>query len=856
MDLRAKATNSISYRWIHFGAKVNAPEPLLEAIMPQDYEDPQKQGSEPDSADAHQTAASTPHAEAGPETVTTSDSPAAGGGMIGGYRIIREIGSGGMGIVYEAEQQHPKRLVALKVIQGGRYVDEHQIKLFEREAQALARLKHPGIAAIYESGRTPDGQHFFAMELVRGETLKEYLDRTSETGPLQPGQLKERLNLFRKIAEAVTYAHQRGVIHRDLKPSNIFVQRELISEESDSELPTPGIKVLDFGLARITETDLAVATVASEVGRIQGTLPYMSPEQVRGNPDEIDVRTDVYSLGVILYEMISGRRPYEINRAMLHEAVRIICESAPIPLSRSWSGTRRLDRDIETIVNKTLEKQPGLRYQSVSALGEDITRFLTRQPIQARPPNVLYQLKKMVVRHKVGFGFAAALVLLIVAFGVVMSIQAQRIARERDRASREAKISQEVSEFLVGLFEVSDPFEGRGKDVTAREILDSGSQRIATELHEQPEVRARLMDTMGRVYRSLGFYDKATELVQQGWEMRLKLYGRDSLEAADSLTTLGVLKMDKGDYAASEPLMREGLEIRRKRLGPDSIEVAESLNDLASLRFQISDWKESEQLFREAVAIHRKVLGSENLTVATSLNNLAMVLNYQEKYAECEAFYTESLSVRRKLLGNEHPAVAQSLNNLARLYLRQKKYSQAEPMFQQALAINRKAVGEDHPVVGANLSNLGLLYLELGQFPKAEEYYRQVLAMDRKTFGENHPNVAKDLQSLGVVLTRQRMFPEAERLLRQALTIKIMKFDQNHWEIATTKNLIGDCLMEEGRYQQAERLLVESYGVLKNQFGIQHDRARGAGSRLIDLYERWGKKDRAAELKAELATKK
>ena len=256
-------------------------------------------------------------------------------------------------------------------------------------------------------------------------------------------------------------------------------------------------------------------------------------------------------LGVILYEMISGRRPYDINRAMLHEAVRVICESPPIPLSRSWSGTRRLDRDIETIVNKALEKRAGLRYQSVSALGEDITRFLTRQPIQARPPNALYQLKKMVVRHKVGFGFAAALVLLIVAFGVVMSIQAQRIARERDRASREAKISQEVSEFLVGLFQVSDPFEGRGKDVTAREILDSGAQRITTELREQPEVRARLMDTMGRVYRSLGLYDKATELVQQGLEMRLKLNGRDSLEAADSLNTLGVLKMDKGDYAAA-----------------------------------------------------------------------------------------------------------------------------------------------------------------------------------------------------------------------------------------------------------------------------------------------------------------
>ena len=257
--------------------------------------------------------------------------------MIGDYRIIRKLGAGGMGIVYEAEQQHPKRLVALKVIKGGRFVDDQHVKLFEREAQALARLKHPGIAAIYESGRTPEGQHFFAMELVRGETLKEYLEKANSSGPLTPPQLRERLAIFRKIADAVTYAHQRGVIHRDLKPANIIVLREFESSGSESGSQTPGIKILDFGLARITETDLAVATIGTELGAIQGTLPYMSPEQVRGNPDEIDVRSDVYSLGVILYEMIAGRRPYDVHNAMLHEAVRMICETPPEPLSKSWS---------------------------------------------------------------------------------------------------------------------------------------------------------------------------------------------------------------------------------------------------------------------------------------------------------------------------------------------------------------------------------------------------------------------------------------------------------------------------------------------------------------------------------------
>jgi len=386
------------------------------------------------------------------ETLSSPSSSASRSSMIGEYRIIREIGSGGMGVVYEAEQQHPKRLVALKVIRGGRFVDDQHIKLFEREAQALARLKHPGIAAIYESGRTPDGQHFFAMELVRGETLKDYLEKASSSGPLTPPQLRERLAIFRKIADAVIYAHQRGVIHRDLKPANIIVLREFESSESESGLQSPGIKILDFGLARITETDLAVSTIGTELGAIQGTLPYMSPEQVRGNPDEIDVRSDVYSLGVILYEMIAGRRPYDINNAMLHEAVRVICETRPAPLSKSWSGTKKLDRDIETIVNKALEKPLARRYQSVSALGDDVSRFLAGQPILARPPSVVYQLRKMAARHKVGFGFAAMLVFLIAIFAVVMSIQAERIARERDRANREAKISKQVSDFMRSLF--------------------------------------------------------------------------------------------------------------------------------------------------------------------------------------------------------------------------------------------------------------------------------------------------------------------------------------------------------------------------------------------------------------------
>jgi eukaryotic-like serine/threonine-protein kinase len=776
--------------------------------------------------------------------------------MIGDYRIIRKIGAGGMGIVYEAEQQHPKRLVALKVIKGGRFVDDQHVKLFEREAQALARLKHSGIAAIYESGRTAEGQHFFAMELVRGETLKEYLEKDGSSGPLTPPQLRERLAIFRKIADAVTYAHQRGVIHRDLKPANIIVLREFESSDSKSESQTPGIKILDFGLARITETDLAVATIGTEIGAIQGTLPYMSPEQVRGNPDEIDVRSDVYSLGVILYEMIAGRRPYDVHNAMLHEAVRMICETPPAPLSKSWSGTKKLDRDIETIVEKALEKPVARRYQSVSALAEDVSRFLTGQPILARPPSVVYQLQKLAARHKAGFGFAAAAVMLIAAFAVVMSIQAGRIARERDRANREAKISKQVSDFMRTLFRAPDPFKGKGKEVTAREILDDGSARIALELKDQPEVQAELAVLMGGSYYGLGVNDKAEEMAQTALTIGRSHFGQESTSIADGLNLLGAIKLEQGDLVGSEKYFQESLVIRRKLLGPDSIPVAEDINDLASINRQKGDLKKAEEGFRESLAVYRKALGDESEEVATLVNNLALVLKDQGRYAEAAPLYQEALSIRRKILGPNHPGVASSLNNLGMLYVRVKNYPAADKLLQEALAIDRRALGDSHREVSRILSCLGNLNLNRDQLSQSEDYYRQALAIDLKILGENNPELDELFQNLGVVFTRQKKFAEAEEYLRKAVSLKLLRFAPNHWKVATTNSLLGACLVDQKKYKDAEQLLVESYPIIKKQFGMQNDRTRQAGLRLIALYEEWGMKNKSNAIKAELGMTK
>ncbi|MBO0800427.1 MAG: serine/threonine protein kinase, partial [Blastocatellia bacterium] len=359
------------------------------------------------------------------------------------------LGRGGMGVVYEAVQRHPRRNVALKVIRGGRLVDDYQVKLFRREAQALARLKHPGIAAIYEAGRTDDGQHYLVMELVRGIPLLDYVKGRRLTGKQPSSNIRRRLELFLKLCEAISYAHQRGVIHRDLKPANI-----LVAEESEGQAHNgPGVsrvevKILDFGLARITDEDGVGASGISQAGQIRGTLPYMSPEQIRGDSNQIDVRADVYALGVILYELLAERLPYDLEHVNLLQAIRIICEEDPKLLSRARDESRdresrkteKIDRDVETITLKALEKKSERRYQSAAAIAEDVTRYLTNQPIQARPPSTIYQFRKLVARHKVPFALLAAVFTLLLGFAITMAVQSARLSRERDKA-----IQQELS---------------------------------------------------------------------------------------------------------------------------------------------------------------------------------------------------------------------------------------------------------------------------------------------------------------------------------------------------------------------------------------------------------------------------
>ncbi len=749
-----------------------------------------------------------------PEDQTTQETPSPRRipTSIGQYRIVRRLGEGGMGIVYEAEQQHPRRPVALKVIRGGQYVDEHHVRLFHREAQALARLRHPGIAAIYESGRTDDGQHFFAMELVRGETLARHLQRRGKDGEVGPAEIRYRLNLFRPICDAVFYAHQRGVIHRDLKPSNVIVGKETAA--TSPEAPgAPEIKILDFGLARITDADVAVTTVHTSPGQVQGTIPYMSPEQIIGNPDEIDVRTDSYSLGVILYQMLTGHLPHDVTRLTLPEAARVICEEPPTPPSRVWKGARRLDPDLATIMGKAIEKEPARRYQSVSALAEDVQRYLANQPILARPPSALYQIRKVISRHKALFALTAALGVLLIGFSITMAVQTERIARERDRASQardrasqEAETARQVSGFLTGLFEVSNPYRGKGETITAREILDRGAERIVRDLQAQPLVQARLMSTIGHVYMDLGLFSDAQRIYDQALTIRKGALGEDHADVGDSLAAAGSVRVQAGKLDEGLESLRRGLEIQERTLSPDHLDIGTTLLALGEGLGRKGDIEGARAALERALPILERGLGPGSSSVARCLNNLGNVHYFAGRYADAAAYYERSLRIKENLSGPESAEIAVGLNNLGFLYLTMGDHQRAGPILERSLTISQKTFGAEHSKTASHTHSLGELRRLEGRHLDARPLLERALAIQEKTLDPKDPDLALTLHSLAQTLLALGDRKGAEACFKRCLEIREKALGPDHADVAETLEAYARLLREMGRGSQAEPL--------------------------------------------------
>jgi serine/threonine-protein kinase len=769
------------------------------------------------------------------------------GKKIGRYRVIEEIGRGGMAVVYLAERADGEfeQRVALKLIKRGTDTDE-VIRRFERERQIMARAGHPNMARLLDGGATENGQPYFVMEYVDGLPIDRYCDERRL-------DVRERVRLFLRVLDAVAYAHRNLVVHRDIKPSNILVT-------SEGE-----VKLLDFGIAKLLESDDDAVTL-TRTGQVVMTPAFASPEQIRGRG--ITTATDIYQLGVLLCSLVSGRLPYRASIGDAEGLRREILEQEPTrpstlirardaptvtgapatseSLGRARSVTptqlrRELAGDVDNIVLKALRKEPGRRYPTVAQLGDDLQRWLDGMPVSARPDTLGYRATKFVRRHRLGVGLGAAILTLLLAFAVTMTFQAARIARERDRANREAATTERVSDFLVGLFELADPGESRGETVTVREVLDDGARRVGEELSDEPEVQARLMDTIGRVYQNLGLYDSAAPLIEEALELRRATLDPRSDELAESVNNAAWLLEQRGDYAAAEPLYREALELRRAIHGEPHAAVASSLNNLGLLLYRKGDSAAARSLMEQSLTMRRSLAEPDDVETADTLMNLGLVHQQDGELDAAQERYGEALAILRTVLGGDHPKIAIGLDNLSRVSFARQDYETAERLVREGLEMRRRLFGEEHPQISESLNNLASTMYRAGDRAGAEEVFRQVVALDRKLLGPDHPDLAYGLNNLGSLLQRRGDHAGAEPLFREAAEIWEATLGEQHWLVALARANLGDSLAAMERFDEAEPLLLAAYGAAESSLGTEHERTRGMARRLARLYEAWGR---------------
>ncbi len=710
------------------------------------------------------------------------------GQHIGGFELVGVLGHGGMGVVYRAVQHNPKREVALKVIRGGAYVDQNRLRLFEREVRALARLRHPAIAAIHAAGGTDDGRHYFAMELISGLPLTEFARSRAI-------DIHARLKLFCRICDAISYAHQRGVIHRDIKPTNILID--------DEDHP----KILDFGLAKITDSDVAVTTIMTDVGRVQGTLAYMSPEQVRGDTDYIDVQSDVYSLGIVLYELLADQLPYDLSRATLPEAVRKICDDPPQRLSRISRG---VGSDLETIVRKALAKEPDRRYQSAAALSDDLRRYLTNQPILARPPSTRYQISKMVSRHKALVALVGLLFLVVTISAVVgwtlyrsadrqarmaeAAVQKRKHAQteaEHARASEEKQreLAEQRARQLVTVTQFQQSMLGQiDAEKMGREIIDELREGIRTGLEEKEHLSPtrirsdlaafdRLVGDVNATDLALAMLDK--NVLARAAETIHEEFSAQPLVRATLQQTIATTYGEIGLYERALPLQVAALKTRRRVLGDEHPDTLSSVSKMGLLLKFMGRHEEALSFCREALEARRRILGDDHPDTLTSISNMGVLLRAMDRNDEAEPYYREALEARRRILGNDHADTLISINNMGVLLKNMGKLDEALPYYEESLVGSRRKLGDDHPDTLISISNMGALLYAMRKYDEAAPYAREALDIRRRQLGDNHPNTLISIKLLGYLLNSLGHYDEAATLLGsgEALARKVWTDD-------------------------------------------------------------------------------
>jgi serine/threonine protein kinase len=681
----------------------------------------------------------------------------------GKYKLQEEIGSGGMGVVYKAKQLKPvKRTVALKIIKLGMDTDQ-VIARFEAEQQALAVMDHPNIAKVFDAGATETGRPYFAMELVRGIPITEYCDTHKLT-------TLERLELFIPLCQAVQHAHQKGVIHRDLKPSNV-----LLEVRENKLIP----KIIDFGIAKATEHRLTERTLFTEQGHLMGTPEYMSPEQAEMSGLDVDTRTDIYSLGIMLYELLVGILPFDpqtLRSAGFSEIQRIIRESDPPKASTRLSGLsdtqaliaekrrtdpttliRQLKGDLDWMIMKAIEKDRTRRYETASSFAMDIQHYLRNEPILARPPSAGYRMGKFMRRHKAGVTIASLVILALVIGVTGLTIGLREAVRAKNEAVKQAAKVEAINEFLNSMLSSPDPGK-EGRDVKVIDILDSARDKIAGSFKDEPEIEASVRHTLGKTYDAIGVYEKSITELEEALGIQERVLGSDHPDTLNTMNSLSTMFIRTGRYADAESLLLKTIPIQKDVLGAEHPNTIISMQNLGVVYYYQQKYEESEAIGRETLKIRKQVLGEDHRDVIFSLENLAIALSGQKKHKEAEKIYLEARDKATRSLGIEHPQTLRILHNLACELKHTEEYDEAESLFVETLERQREVFGPEHPDTIITIANFADLLNHMQRFEEAENLAREALELEKKVFGSEHPLTKMTQNILDVAIKADKKF--------------------------------------------------------------------------------------------------
>lgn len=731
---------------------------------------------------------------------------------IGPYKIIQLLGEGGMGVVYEAEETEPvRRRVALKLVRAGLDETREVLARFDAERRALAVMNHPGIARVLHAGSTETGEPYFAMELVRGLPLTEFCDQRRLSVP-------DRLRLFIGICEAVQHAHQKGVIHRDLKPSNI-----LVTDEDGHPAP----KIIDFGIAKALGPQGPDQITKTLVGFAMGTVAYMSPEQASTTAIDVDTRADIYSLGVMLYELLVGHLPIDPIEIGVYEFLARLASgdtNPPTPSSglstavgrsatiaqRRRTDWRHLQRDLrgdlDWIVMKAMHPDRAHRYETANGLAADIRRHLANEPVVARPPSTRYRVEKFFKRHRTGVITAGVAAAVVVSSSVIATVGFVKARRAEALAASEAEAATQVTNFLVDLFRQSDPVAAKRSSMTAREIFELGARRVTTELVDQPLLQSRIMQTVGSVQASLGQYAEARKILEDVLRVRERSFGPNDPRLGETLTSLAEVARERGDNDEAEQFITRALAIREAAYGPEHIDVATSLSVLATIRYRQAQYVQAESLFTRALALDAALRSPDDPRTMRDMRGLASVYQAGEQFDKAETLWKSTLEMQERALGSEHPDVASTLNNIGAVYWSTNRPEEALATYRRARPIFEKAYGLEHFNTAGVINNEAEALWKLKRYQESEALFREALAIKRRILAPTSTSIATTLNSLAGLLRDAKRYPEAELLYRQALALREKAFGAAGPDVATTLRDYAELLRQSGRPGEAVTL--------------------------------------------------